>query len=134
MNAINECNSGPASVAVAIGPGAQSVLFPVAYTWLVLAGALDVIMTYLMLSIGAIEVNVVADHAIRAGGLWGLIALKFGVLAGVLGICEFVGRRRLSTARQLVSAGVFLNFLPVVLSIAQLALFFDDWVETFLRG
>lgn len=110
------------------------VLFPIAYTWLVLAASLDIIMTYLMLNLGAIEVNIVADHAIRAAGLWGLIALKFTVIAGVLWICEYVGRRRRSAARSLVSAGVALNFLPVVFSFAQLAVFFDDWVEVFLRG
>lgn len=114
--------------------GREGVLFPIGYTWLVLAGSLDVIMTYVMLSVGAIEINVVADHAIRAGGLWGLIALKFSVLAGVLGICEFVGRRRLAAARSLVSAGVVLNLLPVVFSLAQLAFCFDDWVAAFLRG
>jgi hypothetical protein len=112
----------------------QSVLFPNAYTWLVLAASLDVIMTYLMLSLGAIEVNAVANHALRVAGLWGLIALKFTIIAGVLWICEFVGRRRLTTARSLVSAGVALNFLPVVFSFAQLTLFFDDWVAVFLRG
>lgn len=112
----------------------QSVLFPTAYSWLVLAGSLDIIMTYLMLSLGAIEVNGVANHALRVGGLWGLIALKFSVIAGVLWICEYVGRRRPTTARSLVNAGVALNFLPVVFSLAQLTLFFDDWIEMFLRG
>ena len=112
----------------------QSVLFPNAYTWLVLAASLDVIMTYLMLSLGAIEVNAVANHALRVAGLWGLIALKFTIIAGVLWICEYIGRRRLTTARSLVSAGVALNILPVVFSFAQLTLFFDDWVAVFLRG
>lgn len=116
------------------GHHAQSVLFPAAYSWLVLAGSLDVIMTYLMLNLGATEVNAVANHALRLAGLWGLIALKFTVIAGVLWICEFVGRRRRSTARSLVSAGVALNFLPVVFSFAQLTLFFEDWVAVFLRG
>lgn len=111
-----------------------NVLFPVGYSWLVLAGSLDVIMTYLMLNLGAIEVNIVADRAIRAGGLWGLIALKFLALAIVLGICEYVGRRRLAAARSLVGAGVALNFMPVALSIAQLAIFFDDWIDAFLHG
>ena len=111
-----------------------SVLFPGAYTWLVLAGSLDVIMTYVMLTLGAIEVNAIADRALAAAGLWGLIALKFTVIAAVLWICEYIGRRRLSTARSLVQAGVALNFLPVVFSFAQLVVFFDDWIEVFLRG
>lgn len=113
---------------------ADGVLFPVGYSWLVLAGSLDVIMTYLMLNLGATEVNAIADRAIRAGGLWGLIALKFVAIAVVLGICEYVGRRRLRAARSLVGAGVALNFMPVALSMAQLAYFFDDWIEAFLRG
>lgn len=115
-------------------PRNDSVLFPSAYTWLVLAASLDVIMTHLMLSLGAIEVNIIADRALQAGGLWGLIALKFTIIAGVLWICEYVGRRRLSTARSLVGAGVALNFLPVIFSFAQLVLFFDDWVAMYMRG
>jgi hypothetical protein len=112
----------------------ESVLFPVGYSWLVLAGSLDVIMTYLMLNLGAIEVNLIADRAIQAAGLWGLIALKFMALAIVLAICEFIGRRRLSTARSLVGAGVVLNFAPVALSIAQLAYFSNDWFHAFMHG
>ena len=112
----------------------DSVLFPNAYTWLVLAASLDIIMTHLMLSLGAIEVNIVANHALETAGLWGLIVLKFTVIAGVLWICEYVGRRRLSTARSLVGAGVALNFLPVVFSFVQLIVFFEDWVGVFMHG
>ena len=112
----------------------EGVLFPNAYTWLVLAASLDIIMTHLMLSLGAIEVNIVANHALETAGLWGLIVLKFTVIAGVLWVCEYVGRRQLSTAQSLVSAGVVLNFLPVVFSFAQLIIFFDDWVGVFMQG
>ncbi|VAX38946.1 hypothetical protein MNBD_PLANCTO03-2457 [hydrothermal vent metagenome] len=112
----------------------NSVLFPNAYTWLVLAASLDIIMTHLMLSLGAIEVNIVANHALETAGLWGLIALKFSVIASVLWICEYVGRRQLSTARSLVGAGVALNFLPVVFSFVQLIVFFDDWVGVFMHS
>ena len=112
----------------------NSVLFPNAYTWLVLAASLDIIMTHLMLSLGAIEVNAVANHALQTAGLWGLIALKFTMIACVLWVCEYIGRRRFSTARSLIGAGVTLNFLPVVFSFAQLIVFFDDWVRVFLHG
>jgi hypothetical protein len=113
---------------------AAGVLFPVGYSWLVLAGSLDIIMTYLMLNLGAIEVNAIADRAIRLGGLWGLIALKFMALGVVLAICEYVGRRRERAARSLVGAGVFLNFMPVALSLAQLAIFFEDWIYDFMHA
>ncbi|MDQ7012293.1 MAG: DUF5658 family protein [Planctomycetota bacterium] len=112
----------------------SDVLFPVGYTWLVLAGALDVIITNLMLHLGAVEVNIVANAAIGYAGLWGLILLKFSVVAGVLWICEYVGRRQLRTARALVGTGVAINLLPVVFSFAQLILFHDAWVEDYMHG
>ncbi len=112
----------------------NDVLFPVGYTWLVLAGALDVMITNLMLHLGAVEVNIVANAALGYAGLWGLILLKFSVVAGVLWICEYVGRRQFRTARTLVGAGVALNLLPVVFSFAQLILFHDEWVEGFMHG
>lgn len=112
----------------------NDVLFPVGYSWLVLAGALDIIFTNLMLQLGAVEVNAIANAALGYAGLWGLILLKFSVVAGVLLICEYVGRRRFRTAKSLVNAGVALNFFPVVLSIAQLVLFFDEWFEAYMQG
>jgi hypothetical protein len=112
----------------------DGVLFPVGYTWLVLAGSLDIIFTNLMLSLGAIEVNIIANAALDQAGLWGLILLKFSVVACVLLICEYVGRRKLRTARSLVSAGVVLNFFPVVFSIAQLVMFYDEWFEVYMHG
>jgi hypothetical protein len=102
----------------------QSVLFPNGYAWLVFAGSLDIMMTHIMLQLGAIEVNVIADAALRAAGLWGLIALKFSLVACVLAICEYVGRQRRNTAQSLVRFGVAINLLPVVLSLAQLAIFY----------
>ncbi|MFG0260089.1 MAG: DUF5658 family protein [Phycisphaerales bacterium JB041] len=113
---------------------AGEVLFPVGYSWLVLAGSLDIIFTHVMLNLGAVEVNIIANAALGYAGLWGLILLKFSVVAGVLWICEYVGRRRIRAARSLVRAGVALNFFPVVFSIAQLTLFFDEWFEIYMRG
>lgn len=124
-------SAGPGTIPVVQTPG---VLFPAGYTWLVLAGALDVIFTYVMLNLGAVEVNIIANAALGYAGLWGLILLKFSVVAGVLWICEYVGRTRLRTARSLVHAGITLNFFPVVFSIAQLTLFFDEWFEAYMRG
>lgn len=130
----NHQDAVPIVAAIPAEVRTDGVLFPAGYTWLVLAGSLDIIFTYVMLNLGAIEVNVIANAALSHAGLWGLILLKFSVVAGVLWICEYVGRRRLRAARSLVSAGVALNFFPVVFSIAQLTLFFDDWFEMYMRG
>lgn len=113
-------------------PRTDAVLFPAGYTWLVFAGSLDILMTYVMLGLGAVELNAIANHAIALGGLWGLIALKFAAVATVLAICEYVGRRRLGAAQSLVRLGVTLNFLPVVASLAQLVFFFEDWTRLYL--
>ena len=100
----------------------RPVLFPREYPWLVLFASLDVMLTWLILAIGGIEVNPVAQHFIRWGGLWGMLVLKFGVLALVLLICEFIGRRREVTGRSLARAAVGLNCLPVSFACAQIAL------------
>ena len=53
----------------------DEVLFPVGYSWLVLAGSLDIIFTHVMLNLGAVEVNIIANAALGYAGLWGLILL-----------------------------------------------------------
>lgn len=106
-------------------PAPQPVLYPDAYGWAVLAGSLDVMMTWVVLGVGGTEVNVIADRVLRHAGLPGLLMFKFGVIALVLLICEFVGSRRPPIGRSIAHLAVGLNALPVVVAFAQLAVFFD---------
>ncbi len=115
-------------------PAPQPVLYPDAYGWIVFAGSLDVMMTWVVLGVGGTEVNAIADRALRHAGLSGLILLKFSVIALVLVICEYVGRRRPPVGRSIASIAIGLNALPVVAAFAQLALFFDHWTDELFHG
>lgn len=115
-------------------PASRAVLYPDAYGWTIFAASMDVMMTWVVLSVGGTEVNAIADRAQRHAGLPGLLVLKFSVIALVLLICEFVGSRRPPIGRSIAHLAVGLNALPVVAAFAQLALFFDHWTDEFFRG
>jgi len=98
----------PTSKSNLLGP----VLYPNAYVWLVFVSAMDVIMTRIVLAFGGSEVNPVALLAIKGGGLWGLIVFKFAIIAGVIVLCEFIGRHKYGTGRWLSIFGVVISALP----------------------
>src|SRR5262245_4089370 len=80
----------------------RHVLYPDAYSWYVLASALDVMVTVTVLvHLGAREVNTIARWTIDHSGTWGLIALKFLSVIVVIVICEHIGRRRATIGRSL---------------------------------
>jgi uncharacterized membrane protein len=99
-----------------------SVAHPDAYCWLVFVGALDVICTWIVLHFGGAEVNPLAQRLIGIGGHWGLIALKFTMIALVIVICEHIAPRRPRASRRLAYAAVAISSVPVALGIAQLAM------------
>ena len=88
------------------------VLYPNAYVWLVFVSAMDVIMTRIVLAYGGSEVNPVAELVIRGGGLWGLIVFKFAIIAGVIILCEIIGRHKYRTGKRLSIFGVIVSAIP----------------------
>ena len=67
----------------------RGVLYPDHYCWYILAGAVDIMLTHLILErFGGWEVNRIADRLIQMMGLWGLILLKFSTVIVVVVICE----------------------------------------------
>ncbi len=104
----------------AAGPR-TAVHLPNHYAWFIAVGTLDLILTYVVLRLGGIEVNAVAARAIEVGGLWGLIALKFASVILVVLICEMVAERRPATARRLAVFAIAASALPVLVASGQLA-------------
>ena len=100
----------------------RPILYPTAYRWAIIAAALDIVCTYLILSLGGSELNMLARHVIDAGGVPGMVAFKFAIVAGVITVCEFVGRRRADTGRRLARAAVVLNAFPAIVGATQLTL------------
>src|SRR3954464_993197 len=94
---------------------ARHVLYPDRYAWYVLASALDVMVTVTVLvHLGAREVNTFAQWSIEHFGTWGLISLKFISVVLVVGICEFVGRRRPKMGQLLATLAIFASLTPVL--------------------
>jgi hypothetical protein len=92
------------------------VLFPNLYLWLVFVASIDIMLTRLVLFFGGTEINPIAALVIKQFGIPGMTAFKFSIVILVVMVCEFVGRVRWSTARNLVVFAVAISAFPVVWS------------------
>ena len=92
------------------------VLFPNLYLWLVFVASIDIILTRLVLFFSGTEINPIAALVIKWFGIPGMSAFKFSVVAFVVIVCEFVGRVRWRTARNLAVFAVAISAFPVVWS------------------
>jgi len=99
------------------------ILYPKTYAAFLLVAAMDVICTWVVLSLGGREVNAVANMFLQRWDVHGLLALKFGVCVMVLVMCEFIGRRRPQAAVRLAMAAIVLNIFPVVVGTSQVVRF-----------
>lgn len=62
------------------------------YLWFIVASALDIIMTAVVISIGGYEANPLADVVIGRFGMHGAMAYKFALALVVILCCEAIGR------------------------------------------
>jgi len=92
----------------------RPLLFETAYMWLVLVSALDIIFTWVILHLGGYEANALAARIIDRYGLVGVVIFKFSMMAFVILLCEFIGRRRLASGRLLAYSAALLSTFPVV--------------------
>ncbi|MFI4861536.1 MAG: DUF5658 family protein [Phycisphaerales bacterium JB063] len=96
--------------------GPRPMLFPNAYTWLLLFSALDIMLTWVILTKGGREVNAIAEWVIRRFSLEGMIVYKFVLVLVFVLICELVGRLRHRSGRTLSAVGVAIASVPVLWS------------------
>jgi hypothetical protein len=97
-------------------------LYPNQYVWFVFLSAMDVLLTAIALQHGAYEANILAAALLRRFGIAGLILLKFTAVPLVIGLCEYIGRRKPPTGRRLAEWLVALGAVPVVVTFAILLL------------
>lgn len=91
------------------------VQFPNAYLWLVLVSAMDLMLTWGVIGyMGAIEANPLAQAIYEKAGFIGMTLFKFGVVAMVIAICEFIARHAHPTARKLAFIAIAISAFPVV--------------------
>lgn len=94
-------------------------------SWFILVGALDVFMTYLILRSSAegrtrnvlIEGNPVARWILHQWGIQGMVYFKFGMIAFVCLIAEYVGQHRSELGRNLLKLGTLIVGAVVVYSL-----------------
>ena len=94
--------------------------YPGTYTLFVLLAALDVILTFLILEIGGLELNAVAGAVIAHLGLPGAIAFKFALVVFIVIMCEVIGRHRDRTGRKLAEWSAAVTAIPVAVAAIQL--------------
>lgn len=99
----------------------KPVLYPNLYHCYLAACALDILFTSIILTLGGMELNTVADRVLQAWGLPGMILFKLATIALVLLICEYVGRQKPETGRCLAVASIVISAFPVAVALTQFA-------------
>jgi hypothetical protein len=90
------------------------------YVWFVFFSALDIMLTWAILSRGGREVNPIANEIIQMWGLNGAIIFKFSITALVVIVCEVVARKQYGMARALAITAVIVSSIPVFYSLLLL--------------
>lgn len=101
----------------------RPVVFPDLYAWYVLLAALDILVTWTVLSIGGAEVNPIARALLELFDVAGLVFLKAASVVLVICVCEILARRSPGRARLLAGGAVVISAYPVAVGLSQLAAF-----------
>lgn len=96
---------------------ARTVKYPYFYLALAFVSALDLILTYIVILIGGIEVNPIANAVLQSpADFHGLIAYKFLIVASIVLICEFISSHTDVAGRRLAGWAVVISAFPVLWS------------------
>ncbi len=98
----------------------RALLYPGLYLWYIAFAAMDISLTWIILSLGGREVNALADWIIQRFQLPGVVVFKFFTVVLVVVICEAVGRRKPDTGVRLCKWAVILTSFPVVVGAVHL--------------
>lgn len=107
----------------------RPVLYPRIYPWYLLLASLDVMLTWVVLSMGGVELNTVAAWVIDRHDVTGMILLKFTTVFFVLFACEKIGRERDDIGRRLATFAVLINCVPVAMALSQLGVYFGPFAR-----
>ena len=97
------------------------------YALFVFVSCLDIILTWVILYRGGVEVNPVAKLVIDAWGLPGAIIFKLSLMLFVIIACEIVGRKSDLKGRLLALVAIVISSFPVFWS---LTLLFLNWMNS----
>ena len=100
-------------------------LFLKSHIAFIIVSTLDVIFTWIVLSMGGTEVNPFAAAILHDWGehaFFGISIYKYALVVLVVIISENVGRMRYRTGQMLATLAVVITSVPVLAAITQLAL------------
>jgi len=83
----------------------------------ILINTLDIFMTYLLLTMGAIEANPIANFFLEKFNFDGMIFFKLVIVAGVCVIAQIVADKSIRKARNLLNLGSILVGAVVIYSV-----------------
>ncbi len=89
-------------------------------TYFILVNVLDIFLTYLLLVVGAVESNPIANFFLERWGFSGMIAYKMVMVAFVCVLAQIVARRNLPRARMLLWLGCLIVGAVVLYSVRLL--------------
>lgn len=101
--------------------GTEPLRYPVHALLFILVSTLDITFTWIILSMGGVEVNPIAAAVIEGWGLNGAIAFKYALTVFVIVVAEAVGRHRDRPGRSLAVTAVVISAVPVVWSTLLLS-------------
>jgi hypothetical protein len=109
-------------LATSAGPIGVSQRHPLAliYAWLIAVAALDVLLTWVALSLGAIEANPLAARILNMGGIESAAVFKLLCLAVLMAGCQYVLHRKPASAQRVAIVLASIWSLPPLITLAQL--------------
>ncbi|MEM9108744.1 MAG: DUF5658 family protein [Planctomycetota bacterium] len=103
----NNAGSAPSQL------GAPFVLTGTAYTWIVVAASLDILLTGIILANGGQEINPIANLVLMSQGFTGMVMFKYIAVFFIILGCEFVTRHNMRKGQRLAIALIAIHFTPV---------------------
>ncbi|MCA9282370.1 MAG: hypothetical protein H6812_03940 [Phycisphaeraceae bacterium] len=107
----------------------RPILYPRIYPWYLLLASLDVMLTWVVLSMGGVELNTVAAWVIDRHDVTGMVMLKFATVLFVLCACERIGYEKDNVGRRLATFAVLINCVPVVMAVSQLGVYYGPFAR-----
>jgi hypothetical protein len=100
----------------------QPVLYPRIHPWYLVVAALDVLLTWFIITtFYGVEVNPLAAKVIETGGMSLATFYKFLLVGFVMWACEYIGRHRPHVGRHVLFYAVIINACVVIFSLTQIA-------------
>jgi hypothetical protein len=111
-------------------PWALRWQYPRHYPWFITLAGLDILLTWIVLSLGGQELNAVARLALDLAGIPGMIALKLAAVFIVCAVCEYAGRRKPHLGRGVANLAIAANTIPVTVACLCLTQFVLGLLES----